>query len=117
MKKITLVVFLSLFSILAHAAACTGYVKLQKFYPNEAGYIHILAEGVADMDVMNCGIHSDAGMLLNFSDSSGTEMGKKVLYTTLLTAYTTGKIINLCSSGCDSVHTRYSRLSYIYTQD
>ena len=112
MKNIIGSLVLILFSVSANAA-CTGLVKIEKLFPREGGWVHIQAEGVTDIDIMNCGRNNNLGMLLNFNDTSGTDQGKKMLYSTLLTAFSAGKVMKLCSSGCDSQHSGYSRLSYI----
>ena len=112
MKKLISILLLSLISTTSYAA-CTGLVRIEQLMPREGGWVHIKAAGINDIDISNCGVHNDIGMLLNFSDTNGTVEGKKLMYSTLLTAFTAGKQMKLCSTGCDSQHTNYSRLSYI----
>jgi hypothetical protein len=70
-------------------------------------------ENMNNMDLQNCGNNSKWGLMLNYNDTSGTPEGKKMLYMTLMAAKMTNEKINICSSGCDSQHSAYSRISYI----
>jgi len=112
MRVFILVCMIELYSMSA-SAACTGLVKITQLWPRQDGWVHIQAEGVADIDISNCGVHSSIGMLLNFNDATGTAEGKKMLYSTLLAAFAAGKKMELCSDGCDTQHNTYTRLSYI----
>jgi len=103
---------LFVFSVTVYAE-CTSLVRIESLWPREGGWIHIKAVGVNNIDIMNCGAKNDLGMLLNYNDISGTLEGKKMLYSTLLAAFSAGKMMKLCSDGCDSQHPVYSRLSHI----
>jgi len=113
MKRFIFVVVLNMLSIVANAATCTGLVKIQQLWPRQGGWVHIQAEGITDIDIMNCGVHNNIGLLLNFNDTTGTLEGKKMLYSALLAAFTAGKKMELCSDGCDTQYPTFSRLSYI----
>lgn len=94
-------------------AACTHIVEIEKLWPREGGWVHIQAKGVSDIDISNCGQNNYWGMLLNFNDKHGTSDGKKMLLSSLLASFTSGKKLKLCSNGCDSQFPKYSRLSHI----
>jgi len=106
--------FFLLISVCATSnATCTDPVKIQDLAVRTDGWIHVKAVGLADMDIMNCGKNDHTGMLLNFNDSYGTIEGKQLMFSTLLSIYMSGKSVQLCSGGCDSQHTVYSRLDSI----
>ena len=112
MRRIIFALFIVVYPAVSQAV-CTGTTTIVKLAPREGGWIHVVGSGISDMDINGCGVHSEVGMLLNFGDSSGTLEGKKMLLSTLLTAFSTGKTLSLCSNGCDSQHPSYSRLSHI----
>ncbi|MCP4490576.1 MAG: hypothetical protein GY820_25165 [Gammaproteobacteria bacterium] len=95
------------------ASVCIDVVNIKELKPRSDGWMHIVAEGVSDIDIMNCGTNNSQGMLLNFNDSSGTQEGKKMMLSILLSAFVTGKSMQICSNGCDSQHPSYSRLDII----
>jgi hypothetical protein len=113
MKSAVAIVCLILFGTANAADTCTDFVKIKELLPRSGGWIHIIAQGAPNMDISRCGINNYVGMLLNFSDSSGTDPGKKAMLSILLTAYASGKAMKLCSSGCDSQFPNYSRLDFI----
>jgi hypothetical protein len=94
-------------------AACTGSVTIAEFYPRDGGWVHVLAAGVPNMDLFGCGNTGPFGLLLNFNDTGGSVEGKKLLWSTLLTAHASGKRLMLCSSRCDSQYPGYSSLTHI----
>lgn len=105
-------IFFFLLSVASHAA-CTNFVLIKDLLPRSGGWIHIVGEGQSNMDISSCGTHNHVGLLLNFNDTSGTEVGKKAMFSILLSAHASGKSVKLCSSGCDSQYPLYSRLDYI----
>jgi hypothetical protein len=111
--KTLLTVALMILISQSSSAACTDLVKIERLSPRVEGWVHIKAEGVSDMDIYNCGQHDESGMLLNFNDTSGTAIGKRMLYSTLLTAIAAGKRLRLCSSSCDTQHAPFTELNYI----
>lgn len=94
-------------------ATCTDQVRIKELWPREAGWVHIVGEGVANMDLRGCGNNSSQGMLFNFNNTSGTPEGKMMLYSLLVAAYTSGQTMKLCSASCDPQHPEYSRLTHI----
>jgi hypothetical protein len=94
-------------------AVCTGPLTIAELWPRAGGWVHIVAEGVSDIDISNCGTNNRLGMLLNFNDSSGSADGKQMMFSVLLSALMAGRQLQLCSTGCDSQHTNYSRLDHI----
>ena len=95
-------------------AACTGKVIIQELAMGAGGWTHILIKDMADTDIMNCGPHTTHAFMFNFNDSYGTSDGKKMLYSALLAATTTGKEVMLCSTKCDSQHPTYTTLTSMY---
>lgn len=95
------------------AANCTGMVTIKELWPRQEGWIHVVAEGVTNMDISNCGNTGATGLLLNYNDSTGSLEGKKMLYSTLLAAFASGKLMRLCSARCDSQFPTYSSLTHI----
>ncbi len=112
MNKIFIFVIALGFCSVANAA-CTGQVKIKELKPRTGGWVHIVAEGLDDIDVMNCGTNNYQGMLLNFNDTNGTKEGKQMMLSILLSAYMSGKSMELCSAGCDSQYSNYTRLDSI----
>ena len=108
-----LAVFMFFASSHASASVCTGMVTVKEMYPRDGGWIHVVAEGVSNMDLNNCGHGGSTGLLLNYNDTHGSLDGKKMIFSSLLAAFTAGKKLNICSDSCDSQHPTYSRLSYI----
>jgi hypothetical protein len=121
--KIFLTGLFSLFFVISmqsHAAGagyvCTPPVKIKELWPRNGGWVHIVALGINDMDISNCGRHNETSMILHMghaNDTNATIEGKKMLYTTLLKAFMEGKTMELCSYGCDSVFTDTTTLSHI----
>ena len=95
-------------------AACTGKVIIQELAMTAGGWTVLLIKDMADTDLMNCGSHTTHALLFNFNDNYGTSDGKKMLYSALLAATTTGKEVMLCSTKCDSQHPSYSTLTNMY---
>ena len=106
-------VFMLLSASLNAETICTAQVKVTELYPREGGWTHVRLEGIADADLSNCGNHGSLALLLNYNDTVGTLDGKKILLATLMAAKMTGEPIRLCSTGCDTQHPSYSRLSHI----
>lgn len=92
-------------------AACTGNVMVEELAMGAGGWTHILIKDMTDTDIMNCGQHTTHALMFNFNDNYGTPDGKKMLYSALLAAATTGNEVNLCSTKCDSQHPSYSTLT------
>ena len=94
-------------------ADCTPPGKIERLWPREKGHIHIQMSGIENMDISNCGNGGATGLLLNFNDTGGTKEGKQMLLSSLLAAFTAGKTLQLCSYGCDSQYSDYSKLNAI----
>ena len=112
MKKSIFLILLLLSSANVNAA-CTDVVKIKELKPRVEGWIHIVAEGVNDIDLSNCGVNNDQGLLLNFNDNTGTKEGKQMMLSIIMAAFMAGKSMQFCSNGCDSQHASYSRLDLI----
>ena len=58
MKVILLKVSVGVIAIIFSSfvrAECTPLVKIKELKPRSEGWVHIVAEGLDDIDVMNCG--------------------------------------------------------------
>ena len=114
MRVLRVFSFICLMSAATNAsAACTAIGTIEKLWPREGGWVHISMEGRENMDLMNCGTGNKLGLLLNLNDTGGSLEGKKMLYSTLLAAFVSGKKLRLCSLECDSQYPWYSKLSHI----
>ena len=112
MRCLLLMIGLSIVPLGANAA-CTDFVMIKDLLPRSGGWTHVVAEGLNNMDLSQCGTNNQDGLLINFNDSTGTEQGKKTLLSILLSAYAMGKLVKLCSTGCDTQWNAYSRLDSI----
>ena len=106
-------VFFMLLSSSAHSTHVCVTGKVGKLLPRNGGYVHIVIDGVDNIDLKNCGQGNYYGMLLNYNDTTGTVELKKLMYSSLLTAYSSGKEVTVCATGCDTQIPSYSRLEYL----
>jgi hypothetical protein len=110
----TLLILIFLYGSSANAdAICSGLVKIKELAPRDGGWVHIIIENVSNADLQGCGNNSKMGLLLNYNDTSSPIEGKKMLFATVMAAKMSGTKLNLCSTGCDTQHPKYSRLSFI----
>ena len=123
MKKI---IIMSVFFIMTNnaLALCTDTVTISALAQSHRGYIHVLAKDadnnlIKDMDILNCGNNTAYGMMFDLKDTydSSNVDGKKLLYSTLLYAYSSGEGVKLCARTCSSLHAIYSSLSNIMIGD
>ena len=114
MRNVRFLVFACLLGTTTYAkAVCTEIGTIEKLSPREGGWVHVQLEGRSNMDLMNCGRGDALGLILNLNDTGGSLEGKKLLYSTILAAFTSGKQLRLCSSACDSQFSSYSKLDSI----
>jgi hypothetical protein len=112
--KYGMVLILLSMSIAAQSATvCTSLTRVTGLYPRDGGWIHVALQGITNGDISNCGNGGSLGLLLNFNDTVGSYDGKKMLFDILLDAKKSGERLQFCSTGCDTQHTNYSRLSHI----
>ena len=60
-----------------HAVACTGMVEIDKLWPRDDGWVHVIAKGITNMDLNSCGDGGESALLLNYNDPNGPVEGKK----------------------------------------
>lgn len=110
----TIIVLLLVIPAVSNAATvCTQNTRIAALYVRDGGWMHVKLQGLDDSDISNCGNHSSIGLLFNFNDATGTLEGKQMLLDVILEAKRSGDLVRLCSTGCDTQHTNYSRLTYI----
>ena len=113
-KLVMLILFFTLHSnVFAQAVCMSSFMPIEKLYVRSGGWVLVQIEGLTNIDLKNCGSQSNIGVILNYNDTTGSVEGKQMVYSALLTAFSAGKRVQICSDGCDSQHPSFSRLSYV----